>query len=155
MLANPFVLWTQLAMKTGAMRVESAEVIGHRSGRIAAAGARPSARDRREFARMSQEKIDALFESVQAMTAQLTSMNAQFGLQVVRHFAAGTSALASLATSRSAPEALKRHHALLRTLGQPAMTASRWSGSSARLAHAGLAPIHARASANARRLRKR
>ena len=58
------------------MVLESAEVIAHRTGRIATAGARPSVRDQREFARMAQEKLDAALESAQAMMAQLAAMNA-------------------------------------------------------------------------------
>ena len=57
--ANPFLLWTDLAWKTGEMMMASAEVIGHRANRMAAAGPAPSLRDRREFTRMGQEKIAA------------------------------------------------------------------------------------------------
>lgn len=35
---NPFVQWTELAWKTGELMLASAEVIGHRTRRMAAAG---------------------------------------------------------------------------------------------------------------------
>ena len=54
--ANPFLLWTELAWKTGEMMMTSAEVIGHRANRMATAGPVPSLRDRREFTLMGQEK---------------------------------------------------------------------------------------------------
>ena len=118
---NPWLAWHELAWKTGVMMLESAEVIGHRTRRIAAAGARPSARDQRELARMTQEKFEAALESVQAMAVQAAAMN--------------------LALWR-APFAMTRPKA------------SQLSRSMARIAHGGLAPIHRRAAANARRLRR-
>ena len=57
--ANPFLIWTDLALKTGEMMLASAQVIGHRTGLMAAAGPKPSKRDRREFTLMGQEKIEA------------------------------------------------------------------------------------------------
>jgi hypothetical protein len=152
-LGNPFQLWNDLAWKTGAMMLASAQVIGHRTGRIAAAGPQPSARDRREFARMSHEKIEATVESAQAMAMQLSAMNTRCGMQAFANLAAGATALASLAASRSVGQAFTRHATLLRALGQPAMSASQLSNGMAALVRSGLEPIHARAAANARRLR--
>ena len=66
---NPFLVWTRLTWKTGEMMLASAQVIHHRKSRMAAVGATPSARDRREFALMGQEKLEASVESAQAMVA--------------------------------------------------------------------------------------
>jgi hypothetical protein len=41
------------------MMSASAQVIGHRTGRMALAGPAPNARDRREIALMGQQKIEA------------------------------------------------------------------------------------------------
>ncbi|MES3013672.1 MAG: hypothetical protein V4750_08110, partial [Pseudomonadota bacterium] len=60
-----FLLWQDLALKSGEMLAASAQVIGQRSRRIAAAGANPNARDRREFARMGREKIEAASAAAQ------------------------------------------------------------------------------------------
>ena len=67
----PFMLWSDLGIKTLEMMLGSAQVIAHRTGRIARAGHRPNASDQREFALMGQEKIHAAAESAQAMTAHL------------------------------------------------------------------------------------
>jgi hypothetical protein len=60
--ANPFLIWTDLAVKTSEMMLASALVIGHRTARMALAGPKPSVRDRREFTLMGQEKIEAAAE---------------------------------------------------------------------------------------------
>jgi hypothetical protein len=78
--ALPFVLWTDLAMRTGEMLVASAQVIGHRTGRMATAGPSPNARDRKEFSRMGLEKVAAANESALAMGRQLAAAQMQLGL---------------------------------------------------------------------------
>src|SRR5450755_4652656 len=47
---SPFMLWGDLATKTLEMMLASAQVIGHRTGRMVLAGLAPNARDRHEFA---------------------------------------------------------------------------------------------------------
>jgi hypothetical protein len=49
-------------------------VIGHRVARMATAGANPTARDRREFTRMGQEKVAAGYESMAAMATAFTGV---------------------------------------------------------------------------------
>jgi hypothetical protein len=70
----PFALWTDLALRTAEMYVASAQVIGHRTHRMATAGPRPSLRDRREFARMGLEKAEAANESMWAVAEQFGSL---------------------------------------------------------------------------------
>jgi hypothetical protein len=152
---NPFLAWTDLAWKLGEMSMDSAHVITHRTARMAAAGPRPDARDRQEFTRMGQEKIEAATESARAITAHLATMNLQFGASALGHMVAGTTALMSLAASRSVGQFLTRQVRLAETLSRSAKTVSELYDSTARLATRGLKPIHARASANARRLGKR
>ena len=60
---------------------------------IAAAGAKPSARDRREFALMGQEKIEAGVESASAMAAQMMTMNPLLGARAVKHMMRGAAAV--------------------------------------------------------------
>ncbi len=76
---SPLMLWTNLAMKTLEMMLASAQVVGHRTGRMALAGPAPSARDRREFPSMGQEKIEAGAHSAQAMAAQMMSISPPWG----------------------------------------------------------------------------
>jgi hypothetical protein len=152
---NPFLVWTHLAWKTGEMMLASAQVIHHRTGRMAAVGAAPSARDRREFALMGQEKIEAGVESASAMAAQMMTMNPLLRTRAVKHMMRGMAAVMSLAASRTACQAMARHAKLVRTMTQSAATTAQLSGAAARLAQHGLKPIHSRATSNAKRLGKR
>ena len=63
---KPFALWTDLAMQTTGMMLASAEVIGHRTTRMAQSSFPPSAKDAAEFNLMGQEKMEAATESMQA-----------------------------------------------------------------------------------------
>jgi hypothetical protein len=152
---NPFLVWSRLAWKTSEMMLASAQVIQHRTGRIAAAGAAPSARDRREFALMGQEKIEAGVQSASAMAAQMMAMNPLLGPRAFKHMMTGAAAVMSLAASRTAGQAMARHAKLVRTMMQSTATTAQLSGAAARLAQRGLKPIHSRATANADRLGKR
>jgi len=152
---NPFLLWTRLAWKTGEMMLASAQVIHHRTSRMAAAGAAPSASDRREFSLMGQEKVDAGVESANAMFAQMMSMNPMLGPRAFRHMMAGATALMSLAASRTAGQALARQAKLVRTMTASAATTGQLARATARVAERGLKPVHSRATANAKRLGKR
>jgi hypothetical protein len=151
----PLVLWSDLATKTLEMMLASAQVIGHRTGRMALAGAAPSARDRREFALMGQEKIEAGAQSVQAMAAHLMSMSQPWGALAFPHLLRTSAAFVSLASSRTPSQLIARQAALARALGQSAVRMADVSKDATRLAHRGLKPIHARATANAKRLAKR
>jgi hypothetical protein len=152
---NPFLIWTDLAWKTGEMMLASAEVIRHRTGRMTMAGTKPSAEDRREFSLMGWEKIDAAVDSAQAMTAQMMRLNSQLGARAVTQMLTGATAMMSLAASRTAGQSMARQAQLFRNVTRSATTAAQLSGSVARLARSGLKPIHARATANAKRLGKR
>ena len=155
LFGNPFLLWVDLAMKTGEMMMASAQVIGHRTRRMAAAGSKPGASDRREFALMGQEKIAAAAKSASGMAAYMMTMDPLLGARAVEQTLAAATAMMSLAGSRTVSQVLARQARLVRTMARSAGTASRISASSARLARRGLEPIHARATANAKRLGKR
>ena len=149
---NPFLVWTDLAWQFGEMWVASAQVITHRTSRMAAAGPLPNERDRQEFALMSREKMEAATESSHAVAAQLTAMYCEFGVSAFRHMLSGTAALMSLAASRTVGQSIARHATLARTVSRSLQMASEMSESGARLARHSLQPVHARATANARRL---
>jgi hypothetical protein len=155
LLAHPFMVWTDLAWKIGEMSMASAQVIAHRTARISASGPIPSARDRNEFTRMGQEKLDAAGESVRAMLAHLTKANLALGARMFAQIMATTTAFTSLSASRSPTQFITRQAKLAKSMARSGMTASEISGSAARMAKRGLKPIHARATANARRLAKR
>ena len=98
---NPFMAWSDLAWKIGEMSMASAQVIAHRTTRMAASGPRPNARDRQEFLRMGREKAEASTESASAIAAHLTTMNLNLGARAISHMLTGTAAIMSLAASRS------------------------------------------------------
>ncbi|MDN5850511.1 MAG: hypothetical protein L0H63_12890 [Nitrococcus sp.] len=151
---NPFLLWTELAMKTGEMMLASASVIDHRTRRMSAAGAQPSARDRREFGVMRDEKIKATNQASQAMTAQFLRTDPLLWVRAYQQMVAVTTAMMSLAASRTINQLFERQARLMRTLSGSITPMFAFSAATARLAQRGLTPIHSRATANARRLGK-
>jgi len=152
---TPFMLWNDLAMKTAEMMLASAQVIGHRTARMAVAGSAPNARDRREFALMGKEKLDAGAQSGQAMATHLMTMNPQLGAQAFHNMLQSTAALVSLASSRTPAQLIARQAALARALGHSTASILDVAQSATRLAHRGLKPVHAKATANAKRLGRR
>jgi hypothetical protein len=62
-LLNPFVLWTDMALRATEMGVSSGHAIGSRVERLMRAGANPSPRDIREMALMGSEEVQAAAES--------------------------------------------------------------------------------------------
>ena len=91
--------------------------------RMALAGASPSARDRSEFRRMGTEKIAAFTESWNAMAVEAVRANQQLALSCMQAF--------------WFPWARPRRRARRTALG---------------ILGAGMAPVHRRALANAKRL---
>lgn len=150
---NPFQSWAALALRTGEMLLASAQVIGHRSARIAAAGAMPDARDRREFTLMGQEKIDAVAESALAVGMRMMGLNQQVGTMVLKQMIKGSGGAFSLAL-RPALSGRRQAELLRAAMLNATAFASTLGTSAAQLALHGLQPIHARATGNARRLRK-
>jgi len=151
---NPFLLWTDLALKTTEMMIASAQVIGHRTHRMRNAGAMPSLRDQREFALMGQEKVTAAIESAQAMMHAM-SVNPALTVRAMKDMWTSAAAVTSLAASCSAAEAMSRQATLFRAMVNCATSAAKLSPAVARLAHHGLKPIHLCATRNAKRLGKR
>jgi len=152
----PLLAWTTLAWKTSEMMAASAQVIHHRSTRIACAGPLPCARDQREFQLMGQEKIEAAMESAQALAARLMIMQTQFSSFAFRQFLKSTSSVLTLAANPAAAMTMKGQETLLwRPYHSTRAIGSHLSGAIARLAQHGLKPIHTRATQNAKRLGKR
>jgi hypothetical protein len=152
MTAFPFAVWTDLALRTGEMLLASGQVIGHRTKRIAAAGHSPGLRDRREFTLMGLEKLEAAGESWWAMGQHLATMNWQLVARAWQDAMAAGMAWMAFGNSRTLPQLMQRQFDLSRSWTQAAQSAGRLSDTTARMAGKGLKPIHARATANARRL---
>ena len=152
---EPLMLWTSLAARTAEMMLASSQVIGHRTRRIALAGGAPSARDRREFALMGWEKVDAGARSAHAMGSQLWNGNQILWTEAFHNALRSTSALMMLFTSQTPAQLITRQVALAAALGHTMAGFANASKSATRLAHRGLKPIHSRATANAKRLGRR
>jgi hypothetical protein len=104
---------------------------------------------------MAQEKYEAGAQSFGAMTAHMMAMNQSWGVLIFRQVLRNNAAFLSLAGSRTPSQLIARQGALAQALGQSAVSMADLSRSAAVLAHRGLEPIHARATANAKRLGKR
>lgn len=153
--ANPFTVWTELAFKTGEMMAASAQVIGHRTQRLAMASTPPSARDQREFLLMGSEKVAAAAESAQAVALRLMTMNPWLVPNALQQMTNATNAMLAVTSSRNAGEFIASQTRLAQTLLRSTSAAAHLATSAGELAAQGMKPIHSRATANAKRLRKR
>lgn len=148
----PLREWTELALKTQEMLLSSGTVIRLRTERIAQAGLAPSADDLVEFRRMGDEKLEAAHASGFAMARQWHSSQIGLASRICQQCLHGAAAFLSLAGSVTPAQAAEHGDALIRAASRAAHAAQRWPNSTARIASEGLKPIHAVATANARRL---
>jgi hypothetical protein len=119
-----------LAVQTAELAFAAPQVVAHRLARMALAGHTPSARDRREFGLMGAEKLAAMHESWTAMWLESLRAQQQMSLSLM------SSMWFPWAGPRVTPRAsaARLQRAALGVMGQ------------------GLAPVHRRAVANAKRL---
>ncbi len=150
--ANPFLLWGTLGMKAMQMSAAAVQVIAIRTTRMATHGLDPDAADRREMTLMGAEKVDAFSRAGQALATGALPLVAGMAGQAFRTGIDLFNASARLATSRTIPQTLARQRKLADTLMRNTPTAS---NATAQLAHRALAPVHQKATANARRLTKK
>ena len=156
LLANPFLLWSTLGMKALQMSTAAAQVIAIRTTRMAAAGLNPTAADRREMTLMGAEKPDAFSRAGEALATGAAPLLVGMAGQAFRTGMDVLDATARLAASRSIPQTMAGQRLLSDALLRHAPAAQHGAASSAtaRLAHRALAPVHAKATANAKRLTK-
>jgi len=153
--SNPFVLWGTFATKTFEMWMAASQVIPLRVARMAAAGPNPSAADRREMTLMGAEKVEAFSQAGIALAMGMTPAMMNLGAQMVRAWTGLFNAGTRLATSRTLPQTLRRQRALTNALVRHTPVSHRGAHAAAKLAHAALDPVHATATANAKRLGRR
>ncbi len=120
-----------LSTKAAEIAFAVPQVVAHRLARMANAGPHLSARDRKEFARMVAEKNSAFGESWNAMARQTLQSNQALA-----------AALARLALTSPTTGGQPAAHALAAQLHRAALA----------VFGKGLAPVHRRAVANAKRL---
>lgn len=152
--ANPLLVWMQLGFKTSEMLFASSQVIGHRTSRMAMAGPTLSARDRREFTLMGQEKLEAAAESAQAVINRMFALQIEMASTAFRQYMTGAASLFALAATPASVPTAGGQAKLMQSYLAPLTTATSLFGNMARVAQHGLKPIHSRATSNARRLGK-
>ena len=155
--ANPFLLWGSLGMKAMQMSTAAAQVIAIRTTRMATHGLNPNAADRREMKLMGAEKVDAFSRAGQALATGALPLVAGMAGQALRTSMDLFNASTHLAASRTIPQTLARQRKLADTLmrGTSAAHHGAASNATAKLAHRALAPVHQKATANAKRLTKK
>ena len=119
-----------IAVKAAQLSVAVPQVVAHRVTRMAMAGTPMSARDRKEFELMVAEKKSAFTEAFAAMAAQTVRANQAVGTSLLRSF-----------WSPSPRRNLS-----------PSALAAQMQGAALGVLAKGIAPIHRKAVANAKRL---
>jgi hypothetical protein len=157
LLANPFLLWGKLGVKAMQMSTAAAQVIAIRTTRMATAGLNPTAADRHEMTLMSAEKVHAFSRAGQALASGAAPLLAGMTGQALRTSLDLFNATARLAASRTLAQTMARQRQLADKLMRsvPAAQQRAASTATAKLAHRALAPVHQKATANARRLARR
>ena len=155
--ANPFLLWSTLGMKAMQMSAAAAQVIAIRTTRMATHGANPNAADKREMHRMGAEKVDAFSRAGNALATGAVPLMTGMAMQSWRTGFDLLNGMTRLAASRSIPQTMASQRQLADTLMRSGAGAGQaaTSNATARLAHRALAPVHRKATANARRLTKK
>lgn len=149
---DPLLQWTALANQASEMMLASAQVISHRTGRMAAAGPAPSADDLDEFSLMTQEKFEAAAESSWSVAAHCLHLNQQLWTQLLTQMQVSMTAMMSAAASSDVAESMNHHATLIAAMSPSADAHAQFSNAAADLARRALEPLHARATANAVRL---
>lgn len=153
---HPILAWSTLALTTSEMLLASAQVIAHRTGRIAMSSLPPNARDQKEFTLMAQEKVEAVTESMQAIALHAMSINQRLGMLAFKQLLSVATGFTTLGANPTLAHCGKRQRQVVaNAMAGAATSASRLSGSLAGLAQHGLKPVHARATGNAKRLLKK
>ncbi|RZL86524.1 MAG: hypothetical protein EOP82_29595 [Variovorax sp.] len=149
---NPVALWADVAWKTHEMLLSSGSVIQARTQRMVKAGLSPSPDDLAELQLMSHEKLEAVSASSAAIANQMHTLQFTLPNRAAQHWLGGAVALFSLGTSITPAQVARHIRALSGAATRAVATATHLSSASARIAQRGLKPIHAKATANARRL---
>lgn len=146
------MLWADVAVTTQEMWVSSVSVVQARTERMALAGLSPSPADMAEFQLMVNEKLTAVGDSGNAIVHQFQTSGLGLLNRAIRQWFTGAAAFAGLLTSVTPAQAWTQGDRLLDVSTQAVATVSQMSSAAARVTQRGLKPIHATATANARRL---
>lgn len=136
--------------KVAELAVAVPQVVAVRGARMLAAAANPSAADHAELSRMCTEKVSAFWESLFAMNAQVVRSQQDYArTAALQWWRLWTTPwwLSPYRPATNAVDSLPRAAGLLR-----GATRRHGERAIAKVIDAGLAPVHKRATANARRL---
>jgi hypothetical protein len=126
---------SKLIVKAAELSWAAPQVVAFRTLGMLAGGAFPGARQRRENIRMGTEKIEAYTDAVTAMSAQMVRSNVALMTYLTRQWWTGWMQPGSWF---ALPKTLQRQ----------------LNGAALSVANKGVSPMHRRAVANARRLRR-
>ena len=144
--------WSRLMTEFCELLHATMQVVSVRTTRMALAGPMPDERDRREFSLMSCEKGEAASESIQALGSGFINLAIVIARDTSKHLWATTAAATTLASSCTAAQWFERQAEFFRLATDYPTHPLQLAGSSAGLMQEVLAPIHGRATANAKRL---
>jgi hypothetical protein len=141
---------TRSIKKMAELAVAAPQVIATRTARMMAAGANPDAVDRAEFLKMWTEKGQAFWESIFAMGAQMARANQEYASSAALHWMRAWTA--PWWSALSTPAILGSLRIPRMPAGFPLPSAAQSQRAASWLVDAAIGPVHARATANARRL---
>ncbi|WP_207480605.1 phasin family protein [Arenibaculum pallidiluteum] len=144
------------AERTAELAVASARTIGYRTAMMAQAAGNPVLLADPEFVLMWQEKVEAGIAATLAVGESLRPMYEAWLTWAGHQSHGNLRAAGALGTSRTPQQMIQSWSIWLEeSLTGAAAAAEKLAEASGKVAAAGLAPIHAAASANARRLSAR
>ena len=143
-----------LARKTTETAAASAQTIHHRTRRMAKAGLTPNQRDRKEFALMGWEKLEAAAEASAHVGTEWLRLNQRLGDIAAQQAIINATAMFSLFGNRNVGQMMQTQSAWNRkSLALANQAGSELVTALTRSASKGLKPVHSRATKNARRLK--
>jgi hypothetical protein len=151
--AHPFTSWLTVAARTAEMLTASIQVVAVRT----AAWAAPvlSAKDHTELALMRSEKVEAFTASAVQWAGGWNPALHSLSSQAMTGSAAVMEAALCVASSRSLPQAWAHQNTLMNRVARQLPDALQASTAAAELTGQAMAPLHAVAVANAKRLTRK
>lgn len=149
----PAVMWWEPMLKVWETSVAAPKVIGHRTGRMAAAGLFPGLADQREFTLMGTEKMVAFSQAYTG--AWMEMLNFQLGLMLsaMSYWGKGFNPVALMEMWHSPNALMNAQAGLAKSLMMSG--SARMLSAMPRTAHKVIAPIHAKATGNVKRLARK
>ncbi len=149
---TPAMAWMNVWLKFNETMWASSQVIAHRTDLMSKAGPLPTAEDQRELSRMVSEKVEAFGDASRHAAMGLAAIGPALPLGVGMNLLKASNAAGSLASSKTWTQAVSRQVALWQQLARSSPAATELSHQIAQISSKALAPVHAKATANAKRL---